>query len=67
MNDPGNETTNDLSEGEILRVEVYEEFPEIHKQTVIREMVQVRKVRHQEAIAENQADPSPDASSNRSI
>lgn len=40
---------------EVARVEVYEETPDIHKETVVREEVQVRKVAEQEVVqAEDQ-------------
>lgn len=36
--------TPDLQAGEVARVEVYEEVPEIHKEAFVREEVQVKKV-----------------------
>jgi stress response protein YsnF len=41
---PNSEIRHNFYEGEVLRIEVYEETPEIRKQTLIREMIQVRKV-----------------------
>ena len=37
-------------DGEVARVEIYEETPDIHKETVLREEVRVRKVVDQETV-----------------
>jgi len=39
-----------FQEGEVARVEVYEEVPEIHKEAVLREEVRVKKVAEQETV-----------------
>lgn len=38
----------DLQEGEVIRVEIYEEVPEIQRETFVREKVQIKKVLIQE-------------------
>lgn len=40
----------DFHEGEVARVEVYEETPDIHKEAFVREEVSVRKVVEQETV-----------------
>lgn len=35
---------SDLQEGEVIRVEIYEEVPEIQRETFVREKVQIKKV-----------------------
>ncbi|MGI0485922.1 DUF2382 domain-containing protein [Pantanalinema rosaneae CENA516] len=38
----------DLQEGEVIRVAIYEEVPEIRRETFVREKVQIKKVLVQE-------------------
>ncbi|HEY9617481.1 MAG TPA: DUF2382 domain-containing protein [Microcoleaceae cyanobacterium] len=38
----------DLQEGEVIRVEIYEEVPEIQRETYVREKIQIKKVLIQE-------------------
>ncbi len=40
----------DFQEGEVARIEVYEETPEIHKEAFVREEVRVRKVVEQKTV-----------------
>jgi stress response protein YsnF len=35
---------NTLQEGEVIRVEIYEEVPTVHRETIVREKVQIRKI-----------------------
>lgn len=42
--------TADFREGEVAHMEIYEEVPDIHKETVVREEVRVRKVVDQETV-----------------
>lgn len=44
--------THDFAEGEVARVEVYEEQADIRKEAVVREEVSVRKEREQEMVSE---------------
>lgn len=46
----GCSTVSDLAEGEVMRIELYEEVPEVTRKIVVREMVQVRKVLIQESL-----------------
>lgn len=41
----------DLQEGEVIRVAIYEEVPEIQRETFVREKVQIKKVLIQENAA----------------
>lgn len=38
----------DLQDGEIIRIELFEEVPTIHRETVVREKIQIRKISTQE-------------------
>ncbi len=38
------EVGNNMQEGEVIRIELYEEIPTIHRETVIREKVQIKKI-----------------------
>ncbi|MGL5921765.1 DUF2382 domain-containing protein, partial [Chroococcidiopsis sp.] len=40
----------DFHEGEVARVEVYEEVPDIHKEAFVREEIRVKKVVEQETV-----------------
>ena len=40
----------DFREGEVIRMDIYEETPDIHKETVVREEVRVRKVAEQDTV-----------------
>lgn len=35
---------SDLSETELIRIELFEEVPTIHRETVVREKIQIRKI-----------------------
>ena len=35
---------SDLSDTELIRIELFEEVPTIHRETVIREKIQIRKI-----------------------
>jgi len=45
-------TTHDFAEGEVARVEVYEEQADIRKEAVVSEEVSIRKEREQEVVTE---------------
>ncbi len=40
---PVDASATDFREGEVARMEVYEEVPDIHKETIVRENVEIRK------------------------
>jgi uncharacterized protein (TIGR02271 family) len=40
---PVDAATANFHEGEVARMEVYEEVPDIHKETIVRENVSIRK------------------------
>ncbi|MFB2981811.1 DUF2382 domain-containing protein [Microseira sp. BLCC-F43] len=40
----------DFREGDVIRMDIYEETPDIHKETVVREEVRVRKVAEQDTV-----------------
>lgn len=40
----------DFREGDVVRMDIYEETPDIHKETVVREEVRVRKVTEQDTV-----------------
>ncbi|XHX77543.1 MAG: DUF2382 domain-containing protein [Stenomitos frigidus ULC029] len=52
---PVDAATADFREGEVARMEVYEEVPDIHKETIVRENVSIRKeIDHDTVEAEEQ-------------
>jgi hypothetical protein len=38
-----------FQDGEVIRIELYEEVPTIHRETFVREKIQIRKIATQEA------------------
>lgn len=38
-----------LTEGEVIRIELYEEVPNLNRETVVQEIVQIKKISTQEA------------------
>ncbi|MBF2028781.1 MAG: DUF2382 domain-containing protein [Oscillatoriales cyanobacterium C42_A2020_001] len=38
-----------FAEGEVIRIELYEEVPKLNRETVVREKVQIKKISTQES------------------
>lgn len=48
---PVNADNPDFREGDVIRMDIYEETPDIHKETVVREEVRVRKVADRDTVS----------------
>ena len=46
----GNRLDEQLSEGDLLRIELYEEVPRLDREIIIKEKVQIKKVLTEESI-----------------